>query len=527
MGLFQMDDTSPLQDYSGYNRTATITGSPVSHLPLMKGATYAPVFTNTVTAAYASPVFKQGYEEDSFTLGVWVRPIPPYSEQQVLGNPSNMDGITINGLTVNFVVKYATAPESRCSFTLQSAKAVSVFAVHTQEKNSLYVDGSLVAEVDITEAQQADTFATTGSNLVTGANAGTQKVAVNGVSIFSKALDAETIFRLHTTGRAVPSGEDVVENYVGDFIPVSMGYAEPHVVEVYDTDEDWNTGVMTDVSVSENLLVPQFEDGISVEGWWYTSLQLDISGDTTIYGVSLNYDGQGVTVETSIDGTTWVTAAKGGNVSNVPPGFTTIDKLLEVRVHFPGGIADDPAYLKSLTLGLVPTGTTTATIGRTVTYNNASPRGSYPPIEMNDDWGVDIPAGGSVVIGADTLEASPARTIGVWIKRTGANPTLSATGTNYQNGAAGTATFVADQWTLYHVVASADITGSITINGPAKVGAIEIYETALTAGDISNIYAAYFGNNQVKVTDTSTITVSEPATAASIYAADWSITAAG
>jgi len=138
-----------------------------------------------------------------------------------------------------------------------------------------------------------------------------------------------------------------------------------------------------------------------------------------------------------------------------------------------------------------------------------------------------IPSSATVVVSADALGASVTRSIEVLIKRNGTNPTMSLTGTNYINGAAGSATLLDGQWLLWHVVLAADSAAALTITGPAQVAYVGVYDYALSAGQVAAIYADYVGADAPRFADASVINVSESATAANIYQHDWSISASG
>lgn len=527
MGLFQLDDTSPFQDYSGYNRVATISGTPATHASLVRGASYSQIFSSTTTAVFASPVFKQGYEDDAFALSAWVLPIGPVSEQQILGNPGQMDGLLINGTVVSMVTKYTTAPEARCSFDIQQRRAVFAFGVHTETKNSLYINGELVAEVELTEQQQADTFASTSANLSCGSTVGSQRIAVNAIAYYSSVPDGVDILRQYETGTELSDDEEVVSSFGGTHIPLSLNNADIFIDQWWETDEDWYAASMYNVIVQDESLMPQVEGNTSLPGYWLDSFILSAAEVTSIYGVSLNWDGEGATVEVSLDGTTWETAQRGVNVAMIPPGFDPTNKELQIRVSFPGGIVDDKSFLDGLNVVGLLSASNQPVGGRTVTYNNAFPERDYRPLAFHNNWGVEIGSGGSVTISADAVEAIPARTIEMWIRRSGTNPTVSISGTTYQNGVLSTATLDDGEWTLMHIVAAADVTGDIVISGPAQVGYVGIYESALSADEILDIYDAYVGRNNWRVNDNSVVAVSDNANNASIYAYDWSIQSAG
>lgn len=528
--LYMLDDTTPLQDYSGYNRTATNVGTTITHPPLVKGAGYATGFSSVVIGSFASPVFTQGQESRPFTLEVWLFPsIVANDYQQVLGNLNQMDGLVIFGTTIHFVTKYSDATEARCSYDIGQPRRVHVVGTHTAEKNSLYVNGELVSEVEISATQQATTYVTTSASLSSGTSAqaaGAQRTALNGVTIYDYALDGATIERNYLSGII---DDEVVPQFNGDIIPVSMDNADIFLEQRWDTDEDWLQAELRNVVVVDNELVPQFNGDVSVAGVWKDNFPIDVAGTTSIYGLMISWEGTGAVVEASNNGTTWETVVSGRRSTTVSVGYNPTGKQIQLRVSFPGGITNDPAFIRNLHVVGLQTATTQPVGGRTVTYTNAMPQYERVPQEFMNDWGVWLNgATHTLNISADTVESTPLRTLELWVKRTGAiAPTISVSGTQYINGVASAGSLTIGQWTLLHIVLASDNTTGVTITGPGQVGQVGIYDTALSATDIANIYAAYFGSNVTRVSDTSVVGITEPATSATIYAHDWTIQGAG
>jgi len=531
-GLYNMDDTSPLQDYSAYNRTATITGgTPTQSAGLVKGAAWAPVFTSAITAAFdGSGVFAKNFENVSFTLAGWFRAVASdTNEQQLLGNSGQMDGLTIKGTVVSFVTKFTTTGECRASYDLQLPQAFSAWGVHTDTKNILYINGKVAAETVITDVQQADTYSSTSANLICGATSGTAKVAVNGIAYYPYALPPEAIFRQHATGRRCPGPKDVVPMNFGDYIPLDLSNNALFLDQWIDTADEWNHGIHDNTDVVNDELVPtQDASGVSVASRWYYSIDLAaVSNSATVYGVQLDWNGVGAVLAVSLDGTSWENVSRGVNCTTVPAGTTTSGKVLQVRITFAGGTLNDTSYVQSLNIIGMKQAASMVVNGRTITPTGAWPERDHDFLEYHENHGIMIPASATVVVSADALGASVTRSIEVLIKRNGTNPTMSLTGTNYINGAAGSATLLDGQWLLWHVVLAADSSAALTITGPAQVAYVGVYDYALTAGQVAAIYADYVGTDAPRFADASIINVSESATAASIYQHDWSIAASG
>lgn len=529
--LYMMDDTSPFQDYSGYNQNGVQAGgTPATHASLVQGASYSQVFTSAITATLAIPVFNQGFEKYPFTLEAWVRVTGDgtAAEQQILGNSGKMDGLTINGTVVSFVTKYLTATEARASYDVQVGQTLHVVGVHTQDKNSLYVNGELVDEVTITDVQQADKFNATNSNLYCGATSGTQKIAVNGLAGYGTLLNAETVKRHYQVGTAGPTGDDIPIAYGGVKIPLTLDNANIFLNQTWSTAEQWNQGMLFNTAVVDDELVPQFSGTVSVAGQWLDSFAMDTAG-AAIQAVYVDWEGTGATVEASLNGTVWTTVQRGTAIGSITPGYNPSNEL-QIRISFPGGIDGDESYVSNLNIVGTLYGATPKIHGRTVTLSSAVQDKEYPPLLWHSNWGAQVSTGGTLTISADsTSEAKPIRTIEVWarpVSDTVATFGTSATNT-YQNGGSGTSTLVGGRWTVYHRVLSADLTGTLTLDIVGQVGQVVLYPTALTLGQVSEIYAQYVGTQVVRVNDTSTVQVTETTPASQIYEYDWAIASAG
>lgn len=450
------------------------------------------------------------------------------SDQQVLSHSGTYDGLTVNGTVVSFKTKYVASPDSVCSYDLQQIRACHAVGVHSASKDSLYIDGALVAENNLTAQQVADQFVSAGTTLVTGTTISSQQVAVNGVGFYAVALTADVIGRHFSMGRRLPAPKDVVPALGGDYVPVSLSNSVLFLDQWIQTAEDWNQGMFDNTAVYKDQLVPTADStGVSVAGVWNKSISLDSANSSTIYGVQLNWSGVGATVQVSLDGTTWETVTKGVNCTTVPAGTSTANQVLQIRITFAGGTINDLSYVDNLNIVGITSATSLVIGGRTTTPTLAYPERDYPFTEYHDNYGTQIDSGGTLVISADTLGSTVARTLEVLIKSRGGTPTISMTGTNYVNGAAATPTFPSGQWVLWHIVAAADVAGSITINGPCQIGYVGIYGTALSAGTIAGIYSEYVGTDAPRFADASVIGVSESPTAANIYQHDWAISASG
>lgn len=522
LGIWPLGDASPFQDYSGYNRSGSTSGTAGSSIALVAGASASSVFDNTSYAEFEAPVFLQGRERNAFSLEAWfyvTTPDATTGPQQVLGHLGEDDGIMVDGTKISFSTKYLTAGEAKVEYDIQVPRAVQVVATHTSDKNSLYIDGILVGNVEITAEQMADDFIATDGVLSSGASASNRGLAMNGVAIYNYALSGEVVASHFRAGRR-RVGTSVSAVFAGTPFLLSKG-TNLIANRIWDSTEDWAAGYNFGLTVDNGDIIPQFVDGTSVPGRWLDSCDLYDAGiPSPINSINFQWDGEGVVIEASLDNQNWETVERGVNLSIIPEGFDPTEQELSVRVSFPGGIVGDESYLSSLTVNVFRSDTVVFSDTTSVTYAQpADIRSERDPAQLSDDWGVNL-RGGSITLGLGTLAP---KTVEIWYK---GDLTTSLVGTtSYVNGVAGTST-ATGEWRVAHLTTATAIADDIILDGDAQVGRVVTYEDELTAANIANIYTALTGVPRTRVGDNSVVAVAESPEASKIYAHDWSIESA-
>lgn len=523
--LWMLDDSSPYQDHSG--RNASATGTNDIGAAVVAGAANSSIFTNAKQATFTPGLFSQGRELYPFTLECWILPVLKTSvgSQAVLSHPGDLDGLTVNGKTVSFKTVYTTTGTAECVYTAPVYMRMHIVAIHTDEHNQLYVNGSLVAETDISDDQYDDTFASADTTLVAGETASTQALAMNGVAVYDRALSAEEISQHYAEGvNSVPAA-DVVSGLGGAVLGASP--AETFLTDTWNSNADWEEGYYIDAASQDDVLFAMVDDtDLTIAGTWYTSFPLDYGENTSIYGVSLDYEGKNVTVAVSLDGVSWTSAPAGQRVPVFSSGFDPTDEDLQIRVTFASG--QDEAYLSSMTVtGYVTSdipqfSTRVVTATGNTAFNNLG-----EPAYMRDDQGIYLD--GTLTVSPDTADdAPPQRTVEVWVKRLDATAfTISTSGTQYRNGLASSVAPPIGEWVLMHVVSGTDITTSITLTGKAIVGQVAIYDTSLTAAQVAKAYISYVGRQILRVNSAASVAINTPVGNANIYAYDWAIQPSG
>lgn len=526
--LWSLDTASPFADESGYGTNATLTGTSTKGLATSRYAAYSTVVNSTNYITFPQSVYISGKERQKFTLmaSVFLPDTGGTGDQQILSNLSRSDGLYINGNTVYFATAYASNGFAITSYQIPLNKKVDVAGVYTYTQNLLYVDGVLVDSIDITAAQQADVFATTDGNLYAG-RLNAENLLINTVAIYAKALTGDEIANIYDDNNYLSVTDPVYSNS-GETVPVSADARTAFINQTFDSLDEWNGGVLTAAFVdADNYLRPEMIGTQTMAGTWVDTLNIYAKGvASAINSIWLWWDGKNVTVDTSVDGgTTWVTATRGVNLSNVAPGFDPTDKVLMVRVTFTGNVTD--AYIGNLRIVGFLSSTSQQPNGRVITYT--APVTTLPeqtPAQMREDWGAKA-QGGTISIGTDTTSdtAMTVQTVELWVKQlTATAPTfstnLTTSTTRYTNGIV-SSTIRRGEWNVIHFTKSSGITGAITISGQVQVGRVALYSTQLSATQIANEVTNYTGRMVATRAAGGPVSIVEPVTSANIYAHDW------
>ncbi|QBP30842.1 hypothetical protein KNU49_gp222 [Streptomyces phage EGole] len=563
---WKLDEAGPaFPDSAGSMRTADLVGTISRHPALVTGSGNALLLNNSNHLDMDDPVFNKGYELRQFTLEAWVKPISLTDEVSIMSHSGTYDGLTITPTHIYFRTKYLAAGSCEVSYEYSTGKSFHVVGVHTNAKNSLYVDGVLVAETDLTEDQQIDSYSFLTSDLIAGQGSGT--IALDAPAIYTNSLGSEAISRHYSNGVDVDTSEAIAGFNDAIFWNFTDETRNIAIKKVWTSDADWADAVLTDVAVVDNTITPSYsqteseivEDGLivpvytntSLPGVWLTSLQFTSIPEETVSDARINWKGEGsYTIEYSVDGgTTWLTPSDSGS--------TVLDNesVVDIRVTFAGGIVDDTSYVSSIEV---------------VAYLDKYYRGSrsdrtalmtgtgvvsdsyYEPIEYADINGLRIISGMVDISLDDSYEGEEepgdlnVNGFDMWVKATPGN-IFNATGINVErsgdtivfsgfsaftvNGqsvTSGATVFGSDSW--YHIAGVFSTPGNyaMSVGSPGTViSQLSIIYGSLSLLGLQQMYAAYLGLPGLVVNDTSTVDIGEGSPATNLYAHVWGITPAG
>lgn len=520
---------TPYPDHSGSGRTGYALAAVPTAAPLVAGASFAPIFNSTAPGVFVNRSnFRQGFETKSFALEAWVYPVV-VGKQTILSHSGVYDGLWIENNIVHFSTNYITAGAADASFDIKTTRAIHVVGVHNANQNRLYVDGVLVDTVNLTAEQKNDSYNPSDVNLYAGpGTSSTSKIAVNAVALYN-FITPEAIRRNFMAGRAVVPQANIPPQFDGIPLYLDAGAGDVYFEREFINREEFVTGYGNNVNFEDTRVSPRLGDNrLSIASSWSAAFPLDIFEITSIYGIFVEWSALNVTVEARINTGSWTALTNRRLITGIGPAYATTDKLLEIRVTFPAGVAANLSFLESLSIVGFQSNTFDTTESRSISVSYPGvPRKDYEPIEYNENNGVYLD-GGTLTIAPDTSETpEPVYTIEIWAKivsgtltRTGI--TASASWTN----AAGGAALQIGQWGLFTLSSATDLSGvTLTFSGDVIIGQIALYPTALTQTQVTQIYKCYTGVPVLSFTDTGSIGIAEVASPVTLSIRDWAVEA--
>ena len=563
IGFWPLDESSgsTAADISGCGNNGTYTGSPAANmLPLVPGGVSGTRVTNTAYVTF--PITKDFYganvgagfgtkytSDNDFTLEVWFnQSIESSNETPLLADATNNIGLFWDNGDIVFKV---SATESIRRRILYSKKSMHLVAVYSVGSITLYIDSAPVASKSLSNFK----FTNTTINLQSGPTAVSgDTFIVDAPAVYRYGLNETSIRRHYVDGNITTPAIHVVYPDKGILfsgtdanIKAQFDYSYPvnkpwsDFVDsntYYDTAKKYITFYETDTTQSKSfvindfLAVPQTIGLITSKVEWRNDL--------------------GITVESSIDGTTYVACTNGQPIPQYSKGsFNTTGKLY-IRITM--STTDASKFLPRLSFFCITFYSDTTVYadnyGDKITSNSDYYLGSlnYPVlsrhymngIRAKNGAGFDMATAMSVksvemlftplTLAANTLIYSSGGTTTrfAW-NGSGAISKANIAKVYINNVDISTATnissYLVEEEPHYIVlVFTTPITGNIQFNyestgGPSNLyNNIAIYPSELTAGKVETHYELYTGKPVESITESAiTLTELQPA----YYNNDW------
>ena len=563
IGFWPLDESSGVTatDISGCGNNGTYTGSPAANmLPLVPGGVSGTRVTNTAHVTF--PITKDFYganvgagfgtkytSDNDFTLEVWFnQSIESSNETPLLADATNNIGLFWDNGDIVFKV---SATESIRRRILYSKKSMHLVAVYSVGSITLYIDSAPVASKSLSNFK----FTNTTINLQSGpTSVSGDTFIVDAPAVYRYGLNETSIRRHYVDGNITTPAIHVVYPDKGILfsgtdanIKAQFDYSYPvnkpwsDFVDsntYYDTAKKYITFYETDTTQSKSfvindfLAVPQTIGLITSKVEWRNDL--------------------GITVESSIDGTTYVACTNGQPIPQYSKGsFNTTGKLY-IRITM--STTDASKFLPRLSFFCITFYSDTTVYadnyGDKITSNSDYYLGSlnYPVlsrhymngIRAKNGAGFDMATAMSVksvemlftplTLAANTLIYSSGGTTTrfAW-NGSGAISKANIAKVYINNVDISTATnissYLVEEEPHYIVlVFTTPITGNIQFNyestgGPSNLyNNIAIYPSELTVGKVETHYELYTGKPVESITESAiTLTELQPA----YYNNDW------
>ena len=563
IGFWPLDESSgaTAADISGCGNNGTYVGSPAANmLPLVPGGISGTKITNTAYATF--PITKDYYganvgagfgtkytSDNDFTLEVWInQSIESSNETPLLADATNSIGLFWDNGDIVFKV---SATESIRRRILYSKKSMHLVAVYSVGSITLYIDSAPVASKSLSNFK----FTNTTINLQSGPTAVSgDTFIVDAPAVYRYGLNETSIRRHYVDGNITTPAIHVVYPDKGILfsgtdanIKAQFDYSYPvnkpwsDFVDsntYYDSAKKYITFYQTDTTQSKSfvindfLAVPQTIGLITSKVEWRNDL--------------------GITVESSVDGTTYVACTNGQPIPQYSKGsFNTTGKLY-IRITM--STTDASKFLPRLSFFCITFYSDTTVYadnyGDKITSNSDYYLGSlnYPVlsrhymngIRAKNGAGFDMATAMSVksvemlftplTLAANTLIYSSGGTTTrfAW-NGSGAISKANIAKVYINNVDISTATnissYLVEEEPHYIVlVFTTPITGNIQFNyestgGPSNLyNNIAIYPSELTVGKVETHYELYTGKPVESITESAiTLTELQPA----YYNNDW------
>lgn len=551
IGLWSFDSI-PLNDATGYGNDATYTGAPSSTRPIVAGGVASQLLDSADTVNYPiDSVMIEGKETRAFSLEAWIK--PQGGTTVILARDDS--GLFLDGLNLRFSVAFGTTVSVTYTH-LDAGEIYHVLGVYDGQSISIFLNGQVVASTDVDESVISTGFADTTTNLKTST---TSTIVVDTPAVYNFAIDSATINRHYYSGINYPEIINLSLNNGGKYYEFCDDKASVYESISFGDSDSWTLGLFDGLSEVNSRLVNLYDEVSETwlgGTWTYQfSVDSDIGAGVTLNGSRISWDSlDTITVETSLDGTTWSPVANLDSIvgtQSLSSGFA-----ISVRITLP--TTSDQTYVDNLKLvfyvnkniiGSDESLLATFINPLTITLSDRN----LEPASFNDNLGVVLPANNGFSIPADTdFDDYNAVEMTVKFDTSTVSKTVLSVGsasitTNgsgqwvftglsalYIDGVAVASPVTVSAGMWHHVLAVFSGTTSQVYVGnsaagtagyPMRVGYLALYANDITSTMAAAIYDTWVGAAAIRVTEPALANVSEVGYKA--YTFDWSITGAG
>lgn len=322
IGFWPLDESSgaTASDISGCGNNATYVGSPASNiLPLVSGGLSGTRITNTayvnvpVTKDYYGATAKGGFadknsSDNDFSLEVWIYPsIESTDVVRLFADTTNNIGLFWDNGHIVFKV---SADEWVISPVTYSKKTAYIAGKYTGESILLYIDGISVASKSLTNFKFTNT--TLGLQIGPSTTAG-DEFTVDAPAVYRYALSDKTIAKHYISGNITSPAIQVAYPDQGVLYSGSDANLKPAFDYSYPVNKPWTDWL--DDNTYYDLVdghIGFYETDTVTSRTFVINDFITIPSGLNLVTSKVEWRNDlGVTVESSIDGTTYVSCVNG------------------------------------------------------------------------------------------------------------------------------------------------------------------------------------------------------------------------
>jgi hypothetical protein len=339
IGFWPLDESSgtTAADISGCGNNATYVGSPAANiLPLVSGGISGTRITNTahitvpVTKDYYGAAVGSGFgtkytSDNDFTIEAWIYPsIESSNVVTLFGDTTNNIGLFWDKGHIVFKV---SADEWVISPLIYSKKSVHLVGKYTGKSILLYIDGVSVSSKSLSSFKFTNT--TLGLQIGPSTTAG-DEFTVDAPAVYRYSLSDQTIARHYIMGNITSPAIQVVYPDEGVLFSGSDANLKPAFDYSYPVNKTW-TSFLDDNTYYDivNGHIGFYEtDTVTARTFVINDFITIPSGLNLVTSKVEWRNDLGVTVESSIDGTTYVSCVNGQPIPQyTKDSFDTSGKL--------------------------------------------------------------------------------------------------------------------------------------------------------------------------------------------------------
>ena len=322
IGFWPLDESSgsTASDISGCGNNATYVGSPASNiLPLVSGGVSGTRITNTayitvpVTKDYYGAAVGAGFatsytSDNDFTMEAWIHPsIESTNVVRLFADTTNNIGLFWDKGHIVFKV---SSDEWVISPLAYSKKTAYIAGKYTGESIILYIDGISVASKSLTSFKFTNT--TLGLQIGPSTTAG-DEFTVDAPAIYRYALSDKTIAKHYISGNITSPAIQVVYPDEGVLYSGSDANLKPSFDYSYPVNKPW-TGWLDDNTYYDLVdgHIGFYETDSVTSRTFVINDFITIPSELNLVTSKVEWRNDlGVAVESSIDGTTYVSCVNG------------------------------------------------------------------------------------------------------------------------------------------------------------------------------------------------------------------------